>query len=225
MASISGVYFNGSDEDVYVEAVRRNVEHGLPLSIQERKAAAARIFVRNGHWSDRRVASICGLSPSTVGEVRQRTAVPQTQCPSDDAGQLDARLGQDGRTRPVDAGAVRRRILEVVSQDPTASLRSVALIVGTSPETVRSVRERMRSHVSTPTPDAAPAQEVPEAFNSTPRGQDFFAWFTRTKIGPDDWAIYGHEIARDRACEVADEARRRASRWHEFADCVEGRAR
>src|ERR1700730_6804239 len=50
MASISGVFFNGSDEDAYLESVRRNVEHGLPLSIEERKAAAARIFVRNANW-------------------------------------------------------------------------------------------------------------------------------------------------------------------------------
>ncbi|HLY84072.1 MAG TPA: ParB N-terminal domain-containing protein, partial [Acidimicrobiales bacterium] len=148
MATIPGTFFDGSDDDAYIEAVQRNVRHGLVLSIEERKLAATQILGRHGDWSDRRVAAICGLSPSTVAGVRRAVVGPHSGRPSVEDGQLDRRLGRDGRRRPVDPGAARDRILEVVSGDPSASLRSVARAVGASPETVRSVRHRLRSSSS-----------------------------------------------------------------------------
>jgi ParB-like chromosome segregation protein Spo0J len=226
MATIPGTLFDGSDDDAYIEAVHRNVQHGLVLSMAERKISAAQILGRHGDWSDRRVAAICGLSRSTVGGVRRTAVAPRAGRPSVEGGPLDRRLGQDGRRRPVDPGAARDRILEVVRGDPSASLRAVARAVGASPETVRSVRDRLRSPSSVrPASMATAMAEIPAAFDSTSAGQTFFAWFARTSVGADDCAAHGPGVPLSRVYEVADEARRRATRWREFADYVEGRVR
>ena len=68
----------GTAEDAFVLAVRLNAEHGLPLSRQDRTAAALRIIESHPHWSDRRIASVTGLSPGAVGALRGRADAPVT---------------------------------------------------------------------------------------------------------------------------------------------------
>lgn len=80
------------DDLAFIRAVRANVLQGLPLSLADRKAAAARILRRHPNWSDRAVAKTAGLSDKTVGGVRRATA---------DIPQLTVRVGQDGRNRRV----------------------------------------------------------------------------------------------------------------------------
>jgi hypothetical protein len=50
-------FFDGNDNDAFVLAVRTNVAHGLPLSLADRKAAAAQIVASHPHWSDRMIAA------------------------------------------------------------------------------------------------------------------------------------------------------------------------
>lgn len=129
------VYFDGSDDDAFVAAVRANTTHGYPLSRADRRAAAARIVRSHPYWSDRAIAEVTGLAARTVAAIRRST---------DDIPQMDTRTGRDGRARPLDVGAARRRVGEMVQRYPEASLRKIANAAGVSPTTVRDVRERVR---------------------------------------------------------------------------------
>jgi hypothetical protein len=224
LATISGYFFEGSDDDAYLDAVRLNIRHGLVLTMAERREAARLILSRHPDWADRRVSAICGLSRSTVGEVRRTSPLETQDRPNVKDGRLDKRVGRDGRSRPVDSDALRVRIAELVAREPSASLRSVARVAGASPETVRAVRNDLRSGAYSRGACEPPA-EVPHAFGSTSPGREFFDWFSRTQVGPDDPVAYAADIPLSRVYEVADEARQRAARWQSFADLVERRAR
>src|SRR3954464_4429872 len=65
-------YFDGDAADAFVLAVESNVTHGLPLTTADRKHAAARIIASHPQWSDRVIASVSGLAPGTVAEIRRR---------------------------------------------------------------------------------------------------------------------------------------------------------
>lgn len=129
-------FFDGSEDSAFVRAVQANIRHGLPLSLAERRAAAARIMVSHPDWSDRRIASVAGLSGATVAEIRSETDAVRN------AGGV--RLGRDGRARPIDATSGRRLAGRLVIERPDASLREIARIAGISPETVRDVRHRLQ---------------------------------------------------------------------------------
>ncbi len=231
LQTISAVLFEGSDDEAYVQAVKQNISHGLALSVSERVTAALGFLCRHPDWSDRRISTICGLSPSTVGNVRSRAAHQGRDLTRAQAARPDTRLGADGRRRPVDRGAQRAHIAHLVMADPSASLRSIARLIGASPETVRAVRSELQARLGAGTVDLPPRQEqhattaeIAPAFVSTRSGRDFVDWFTKTRITPEDGRYYGPEIPLNRIYEVADEARRRAKQWAEFADFVERRA-
>jgi hypothetical protein len=84
--------------------------------------------------SDRSIAAITALAPGTVATIRQRCGT------ASDAG---ARIGRDGRIRPLTSVDGRRAAQEVIAAHPDASLRMIAEKAGISPTTVRDVRERM----------------------------------------------------------------------------------
>jgi ParB-like chromosome segregation protein Spo0J len=132
-------FLNGSEEEIFVISVQENIAHGLPLSLADRKAAAARIVKAHPEWSDRRIASVAGLSHKTIGTIR---ATPQGG--SGENAQLHARRGHDGRLRPVNSSEGRRLAAELLEDNPTASLRTVARKAGISPGTARDVRDRLR---------------------------------------------------------------------------------
>jgi ParB-like chromosome segregation protein Spo0J len=130
-------FFDGDDVDAFIRAVEQNVTHGLPLTLADRKAAAARILRVRAALSDRAVASITGLSPKTVGAVRERL--------TEEIPRLDARQGRDGRLRPLNSSDRRLRAAEAIREHPDASLREIAAFAGISPETARSVQARLAS--------------------------------------------------------------------------------
>jgi hypothetical protein len=123
------------DNAAFVLAVRANVTHGLPLSQTDRAAAAARIIASHPHWSDRAVAAATGLSDKTISRIRSRTGAA--------APQPSARLGRDGRLRPLDTAAKRQQAAAMISEQPETGLRKVARATGLSPATVRDVRLRL----------------------------------------------------------------------------------
>lgn len=157
-------FFDGAPEDAYLRAVEANVAHGLPLSLEDRRAAALRIMATHPRMSDRAVASSAGLSAKAVAGLRQR---------STDAGQqLNTRIGRDGRIRPLNCAEGRQRAAELMTADPTASLREIARRAGISPATASDVRRRLRAGRS-PVPEPrgtqppvkalAPPEAVPAA--------------------------------------------------------------
>lgn len=132
---IQARFFEGNGADAFVLAVEANVKHGLPLSRADRRAAVERIITSHPHWSDRAIASATGLAAKTVGSIRHRA--------TGDIPRLRARVGQDGRTRPLDATDGRRRAATLLRENPTASMRQVAAAAGISQGTARSVRDRL----------------------------------------------------------------------------------
>lgn len=129
-------FFDGSPADAFLRAVEANVTHGLPLSRADRRAAAARIVQSHPDMSDRAIGEVAGLAAKTVASIRRRsTGVLQ---------QSDARVGRDGRVRPLDNGAGRLRAAKVLAEHPRASLREVARAAGVSPTTVGDVRKRLQ---------------------------------------------------------------------------------
>jgi ParB-like chromosome segregation protein Spo0J len=223
---ITAEIFTGTAQDAYVESVRRNVAHGLALSLNERRSAAGRILDFKPSWSDRRIGTLAGLSPSTVAALRTAQRGPA------DPGSA-GRLGSDGRTRPTNPAPLRKRITDAIADRPDASLRTIAGLVGASPETVRSVRNRL---LAGPPPDTAleandepPADRGPawwerdSALTSTSEGRELAAWLTRTDVEVSGVESLG-AIPLSRVYEVSTEFRRRAAFWAEFADALERRA-
>jgi ParB-like chromosome segregation protein Spo0J len=128
-------FFDGSAEDGRLLAVALNVTHGLPLTSEERTAAAERILASRPHWSDRCVAEIAGVSSGKTAEIRRRLL----GAPAPDA----KRVGRDGRARAVDPSRGRERAAALLRQHPGASLRHIARQAGVSPTTVAAVRDRI----------------------------------------------------------------------------------
>lgn len=133
--TIAITFYEGNEADAFVTAVKTNIQHGLPLSLSDRKAAAARIVCSNPHWSDRAIAEVSGLSAKTVGAIRANS-VPT---PYDG----EHRIGRDGRVRPLSTVDGRRYASELIAASPEASSREIARRAGISPSTVRDVRERL----------------------------------------------------------------------------------
>jgi ParB-like chromosome segregation protein Spo0J len=134
--TIDATFYDGDDAEAFVLAVKANVKHGLPLSLSDRKAAAARIVQANPDWSDRAIAEVSGLSAKTVGAIRSDSvvAVPEA-C---------RRIGRDGRVRPLSTVDGRRVASELITLNPESSSREIARQAGISPSTVRDVRDRLR---------------------------------------------------------------------------------
>ncbi|MFJ2193508.1 streptomycin biosynthesis protein [Kitasatospora sp. NPDC087861] len=130
-------FFDGEEADAFVLAVRLNIAHGLPLTQADRNAAADRILAAFPYWSDRRVAASTGLAAGTVAALRRRS--------TDQDGQLNVRVGRDGRARPLHAAEGRRRAAELIAAHPEASLREIAESAGIAPATAKDVRDRMRA--------------------------------------------------------------------------------
>jgi hypothetical protein len=249
---IRAVPFFGTSEEVFVESVRRNIEHGLPLTLEDRRWAARRLLSWHWDWSDRRVGSVCGLSGRTVARLRSghlhlsSSGAPELK--------VDVRIGRDGRSRPVRGTELRKQIRALLDEHPDASLRAIAEIAQTSHETVRRVRasQPKRDLVPATSPCAprphdmdllvdmpgadAPLGSTPDGVRSEPRwttspalltsgdGGRFARWFESTTVS-DEWHDFVLGVPRGCIYEVVDEARRRAATWTAFASILESRAR
>jgi hypothetical protein len=156
---------------------------------------------------------------------------------------IEARVGRDNRSRPVNSAAVRAQIAEVLREQPEASLRKVAAKVGVSPETVRQVRLAMEEATTPaepapaiePAAAAIPAVVAPmasiealwrhdPALVSCEGGGDFVTWFDRNTIADDECWQRAERVPLSRVYEIADEARRRSEAWMRFARALEARA-
>jgi ParB-like chromosome segregation protein Spo0J len=227
-ARLDAVLFEGGSEEAFIEFVRRNVAHGLLLTLRERKRAAVRVLGSHREWSDRRVAEVCGISSKTVGRLRLDAG-----CPTEEDAQLDggSRVGRDDRRRPVQRGSARARVVEALQTQPSGSLRAVAAVAGVSPETVRLVRMNLTQApqpadavAETAAGDESVAWRADAALASCDAGQEFLAWFERTQIADADMARV-HAVPISRIYDVAKEARRRSEGWLDLARALEARTR
>ena len=250
---IDASLFSGGPNAALIEFVRRNVQHGLPLTLRERKWAAGRVLSVHPDWSDRRIAGICALSPKTVGRLRAVSGA----CDSDHVTPLDiaVRVGRDNRLRPVDSGLARERVAEALKEHPRASLRSVAALVGVSPETVRSVRLGLATAQDEapaspgkslsitgadgpildvaaddgPSSDLGTRAETPtRSLSPVPHNAsalgEFVSWFHRTGVDADECSRWETRVPPAYCREVAAEAHRRGQAWLEFAAALSTRA-
>lgn len=146
-------FFDGDERDVFMLAVKANIEHGLPLSLSDRKAAAGRIVRSHPQYSDRAIAEISGISARTVAIIRE--------CTTAGSEQLHTRVGRDGRVRPANPAAGRQVVSQLLSSRPHASLRAIAREAGVSPGTVRKVREQLTRGSDPPNPAVRKAADAP----------------------------------------------------------------
>ncbi len=208
-------FFDGDDNDAFVLAVRTNVTHGLPLSLADRKSAAERIVTSHPHWSDRMIATVSGLSAATIARIRK--AHPELEAA--------ARVGHDGKVRPVNSMERRRMARAILLAEPALSLREVARRAGISPETARSVRRRL------PT-EPVPPQQDPVTLVRQLRGDPTlrFSESGRTllrllevrSVPPEKWAAIAANMPahwRDSVARVAMEC---ADTWRTFAEQLVG---
>lgn len=242
--TIAARLFDGTDEAAFVAAVEANVSHGLPLSLSDREAAAARIIASHPLWSDRRIASISGISAKTVRAIR--FAEDSDRChPS-------ARIGRDGRVRPVNGRAGRQRACELFRMWPNASLREVAREAGISPGTARDVRIRMKQGDDPVQPRQHPASArrgpvTPErqlrrrlslgrftaprnretsmqnlrrdpAVRFTESGRILLRWLDTHALGTDGWSEIVAKIPSHCAYMIADLACAIADEWLQVAE-------
>ncbi|MGW0205493.1 transcriptional regulator [Streptomyces sp. NPDC003233] len=153
---ISAVLFNGDEREAFVLAVKLNSNHGLPLSLADRKAAALHMLADFPEWSNRRLAGVAGLSDKTVAALRRRSGA---ELPHPTA----VRLGRDGVAYPLAAGEGRSRALVYLAAHPDASAQEVARAAGISLTTAKDARKRARAAQGEPRttmqPDDGSAQE------------------------------------------------------------------
>jgi hypothetical protein len=227
MREVECTIFEGDDTSGYVESVRRNSVHGLPLTLAERRAAATRVLLLEPAWSDRRIGHICGLAHETVGRIRRGLSADGT------ISLHEKRLGRDGALRSLprrDAGTappVGDRVevipLPTVGERPEPAIGPGSQRRGTprgaprGPDVVGVVTGAPAA------PAALTALSTDPAFTSTDAGTGFVGWFDGTSLG-DGWSGHVDAVPLSRVYEVADEARRRASAWNEFADSLVARA-
>ena len=148
-------YFDGNSHGAYAVAVHANVAHGLPLSLPERKSAAARLIEVFPGWSDRRIAMMAGLSHRTVSAIRR--------CATGQDVQSNSRVGVDGKVRPLRTLDGRRKAAELIAANPGASLREIAKAAGISPGTVKSVRDDLLGRTNCSTLRASSLNDGEEA--------------------------------------------------------------
>ena len=233
------ILFDGTPKDAYLEFVRRNTRHGLPLTLRERQRAAAELLSSHRDWSDRLIAQHCGLSPRTVASLRR--SGPAVERLTAQNAQWDSRVGRDGRTRTSDPKIVTQRVTDAIGNDPNGSLRAIAKVAQVSPETVRRVKMRLGladpGHPGSIGAELATANgasltllngrdrarwEADAALRSMEDGNAFLAWFEGTKVC-HEWRQYISSVPTSRVYEIADEARCRATSWRDFADALEAR--
>ncbi|MDN3354739.1 ParB/RepB/Spo0J family partition protein [Actinomadura sp. DC4] len=238
---IDVAYFEGSEDEAFVLAVRENISHGLPLSLDDRKAAASRIISSHPRLSDRGIAAYTGLSGKTVAAIRRRARA--------DAPESAPRIGTDGRVRPLTATEGRRRASELIEAHPHAPLREIAKAAQVSLGTAHDVRKRMRSGLDPVPPKVraadgetlppAPPRRTPERLKSlgamveslardpslrqTDHGRELLLRLRASVLTPEDWARLIAAVPAHCTEGVVEIARQCAETWNRFADELDGR--
>ncbi|HEX5118430.1 MAG TPA: ParB/RepB/Spo0J family partition protein [Pseudonocardiaceae bacterium] len=222
-------FVDGDDTDLFVLAVRENVDHGLPLSLAERKAAAARILLTHGHWSDRAIGAVTGLTHKTISSIRRRSG--------GDSVRSEVRIGRDGVARPLDPGPGRRVAENIIRNRPDAPLREIAKEAGIALSTAHDVRRRMtpaqpdvpeQRSIGRPDDKRSPALRAlarDPSLRGTEAGRILLRWLAGSVIGQRECALLIDAVPGHCAAAVAELARNNAARWQQFAADLQRRAK
>jgi len=223
------------EEGAFLRAVRANAAHGLPLELADRKAAAARIVAIRPEWSDRAVGREVGLSGKTVAAIRRADRRANGEA---------ARLGLDGRVRPMNAAAGRLLASQFLARSPDAPLREIAKAAGISPSTVRDVKARIkqgqdpvcgRRAIEAGGPAQDPQRALPEEPDLTAilgsLMRDPSLRYTQAGRTTLNWLRLQAELTQGEALaralpahclqRIAELSRRNAKRWEHFATLAE----
>jgi ParB-like chromosome segregation protein Spo0J len=241
-------YFDGTECEAFVLAVRSNTTHGLPLSRVDRTAAAVRIIASHPEWSDRAIAAATGIARRTVSRIRVHLATEHAQ-PA-------RREGRDGRVRPVDATEGRLKARDVIVRQPDASLREIARQAGISPTTARAVRELVRRGEDPAVPrqqtgatarsGGGPGRPATDGDSSrnvqqdllalleglrndpqlrfTESGREVLRWLASRAMVPEEWQNTVGKVPPHCTYLIAELARRFSDEWLRFAEDMETRA-
>ncbi|MCE7004265.1 ParB N-terminal domain-containing protein [Kibdelosporangium philippinense] len=229
--TVEARFVEGTDEEMFLLAVRLNLAHGLPLSLYDRRAAAARILISHPQWSDRAIAAATGLAAKTVSGIRRDSA----------ADVASLRIGRDGKRRPLSSVEGRRSAGELVKANPRMPLRQIAKQAGISLGTAADVRERvLRGEDPVPAKHRAKqaAEPIPQriitmvmevllvdpSLRDTESGRGLLRWLASDGIGAEEWQALVDEAQGRGANTVADIARQCSDSWREFAERLEQRA-
>jgi hypothetical protein len=231
LRSVSAVIFDGNEDEAEICGIRSNIDHGLPLSLFDRKRAARNLLARHVDWSDRSIAETCGLAAKTVARVR--ASVASSDVNGTPTGPNTCRVGKDGTLRRLSPAIAQNEVIQAITSDPNASLRTIAKGAGVSPETVRRIRLRLND--KPPFTPVAPPAAQPTDFStklrppgaalwstdsaclSTSEGRAFAAWFDRHSVGLDESLTYAEHVPLNRIYEIVDETRHRIATWDRFA--------
>ncbi|MCK7624489.1 ParB/RepB/Spo0J family partition protein [Streptomyces sp. RS10V-4] len=240
-------FFDGAEQDCFALAVRANVAHGLPLSLEERTAAAQRIVRSHAQWSNQVIGEVTGLDAKTIASLRRSTeGVPQ----------MESRIGRDGRVRPLDGAQGRRLAGELMAQRPDAPLRQIARAAGVSLGTASDVRRRIRSGqdavpagLRTAGPPSPARGAVPDGRRGTadPKavqhhrrvmlrklrkdpslrcnevGRALLRWLEVQAVEGEEWERLLNSVPRHCTEAIAELARGCSGVWQEFAAQLERR--
>lgn len=126
----------GTAAELLTAGIAANVAHGQPLTLPQRRTAARRLLEADPTRSDRSVAHVCGLSPTTIGRIRATAGVHNGQF----------RVGQDGRcypVRPLAAATTKADAPEPQLRRHRVLARRLATLVTTAAATARRWRRRL----------------------------------------------------------------------------------
>jgi len=234
------VVLDVSDVEALLAATEANISHGRPLDTVDRRRAAERIIALDPERSDREIAKRCGLSPTTVAELRPRPTVQ--------SGQLDApkRTGADGKSRPAtkaDADRARERAAAIAADEPDIGTRDLSKRAGVSRGTAADVKKRghLRDVSATPEQKAEPSvgdmvTVLPDSWARHPaakrsnEGRDFCNWMqarSLRSVKSDDEAAVAAANAERCPADLLDaaiaQAHINAAAWTRFAEVAAGR--
>ncbi|MEU7121204.1 ParB/RepB/Spo0J family partition protein [Streptomyces zaomyceticus] len=248
-------FVDGDEDDAFLLAVRLNIAHGLPLTLADRRAAAARILRSHPQWSDRAIGETTGLAAKAVAALRTESAAGVPGLPS--------RIGRDGRRRPLSTAEGRRSAGELVKANPHAPLRQIAREAGISLGTASDVRARVLRgedpvlpqrprggagagsaghevatvvrHTARPgvavVPQRRDAQAILRILMADPslrfseNGRQVLRWLGGHSLMPDEWAAVADQVPSHAADTVADLAQWCSDAWLEFAERLTHRHR
>lgn len=243
--TVDVVFFEGSPAEAFLRGVEANVAHGLPLSQADRRSAAKRIVASHPQLSDRAIGHSTGLAAKTVAAIRRSAG----------AAQPSARVGRDGRVRPLDGAAGRRAAAAALTASPGASLRDVARCAGVSPATARDVRQRLErgqpptlspgrrgrpaggrgrssgaaasapSQVASSAPDAVEKLLRDPSLRHSEHGRTLLRLLQLNAAGAQDWPGVVAAVPPHCAPIIGRLARHYAQKWLDFAQELDQRAR
>lgn len=214
-------FFEGDEEEAFVAAVQANATHGLPLTLADRRTAAARIVRTHADWSDRMIAGLVGLSPKTVGVVRRRLAAEEFP-------QSTARVGRDGRIRQLPTRKAKDETVPTSDRGGTKDVPSGAMArSGRVSHAMYCPRESSReappdraSHQRSSAERWRMAYQVlrqDPSVRMTETGRFLLRLLDMNLIQADEWERLTDNVPPHRAESVAALAVECAKTWHDFA--------